>query len=83
MKTITKEDFDKIYQRPRNANFEIMSAIKALELHQALIIEPSDWKIKTPPNIAVYQSFRQTRTNKKMSVKTLSGKNGWAVLRTK
>lgn len=81
MEVISQEQFDEL--PGKNKHSAILQALRQLDVYQALIIKPEEWKTKTKPNSFINQVFRLSRGSEKFTVKTIPGSGGWAVLRIK
>lgn len=84
MKKITREDFEKIHNKPmgRHSKVEgVLKELKELSVWDGVIINREQWKVKTEPHGYIGQYFRQGRGDKRFKVKKMPDNTGWAVIR--
>lgn len=88
MKIIDSEEFNKMKfnmkgKRANSLNKAVLDSLDLLEVGQALVILPSDWKTKSQPSVLIPSVYRKLRGAKKFATRTLLDDKGWVVLRKK
>ncbi len=57
---------------------ELVEIAKVMDVKQGVLVNKSEWTIKTPPNV----NSRKPLAGKKFSVGTLADNSGWVITRT-
>ena len=85
MKEITKEEFSKMeFCRGRSLQGRFLTQkLKELDLGSALVVEGSEWNLKTELDSYVGSYFRKERSDKIFVTRRLLDESGWAILRIK
>jgi hypothetical protein len=83
MKNISKEEFKGIKSSEPTKWQIIRAKLNELAVGEVLVVEMKDWDVNSLINPYISYAFKAPRSNKRMSVKALPARSGWAVLRTK
>lgn len=81
MKILTKDQFYSIPLRLSGSFTPIQLKLEELEVNMALMVEPSDWKVKGQLSSYVNARYKMGKSSKRFQTRQLPNKQGWAILR--
>jgi hypothetical protein len=61
----------------------LMQRLREIDVGFGVLIENTEWSLKSSPSAIVHQAFRKERSDKIFQVRPLSNKKGWIVVRKK
>lgn len=79
MKKITRAEFEKLPLTKPSISSEIKSALMMLEVDEGFIVQRDEWQLNSKP--MDYFASYASQANIKLTIRSLSDRTGWAVLR--